>query len=87
MPGPGSDAAAECCQVQPEGVSGSLAAERPRGHEDQTGPAKGDSAQLYEFRLIFMFLSDGWCLVPTPLVGNKLLFLLSLHGSVLKAAA
>ena len=41
MPGHGTTSAAERCQVQPEGVSGSLAAERPRGHEHKTGPAKG----------------------------------------------
>lgn len=37
----GAAAAAERCQVQPEGVSGSLAAERPRRHEHKTGAAKG----------------------------------------------
>lgn len=41
MPGHGPVAAAERCQVQPEGVSGSLAAECAGGHGDKTGPAEG----------------------------------------------
>lgn len=49
MSGHGADAAAERRQVQPEGVSGSLAAERPRGHEHETGPAKGKPVPLYTY--------------------------------------
>lgn len=41
MSGRCTDAAAECCQVQPDGFSGGLAAECPRGHEHKTGSAKG----------------------------------------------
>lgn len=41
MSGHCTDAAAERCQVQPEGFSGGLAAECPRGHEHKTGSAKG----------------------------------------------
>lgn len=44
-----TDAAAERCQVQPDGFSGGLAAECPRGHEHETGSAKGQcSLFLYE---------------------------------------
>lgn len=43
MPRHGADAAAERCEVQPAGVSGGLAAERPRGHEHQTGAAEGET--------------------------------------------
>lgn len=42
MSGHGTTAAAQRCQVQPEGVSGSVAAECPRGNEHKTGPAKGE---------------------------------------------
>ncbi len=41
MSGDGATVAAERRQVQPEGVSGSLAAERPGGHEHKTGAAQG----------------------------------------------
>lgn len=44
MSGHGTNAATKCCEVQPEGVPGGLAAERPRGHEHKTWPAKGQES-------------------------------------------
>lgn len=44
MSGHGPHAAEERRQVQPEGVPGGLAAERPRGDEHQPGAAEGEEA-------------------------------------------
>lgn len=41
MPWSGTYVAPERCEIQPEGVSGGLAAERPRGYENETGSIKG----------------------------------------------
>lgn len=46
MSGCCTDAAAECCQVQPDGLSGRLAAKCPGGHEHKPGSAKGQGSLL-----------------------------------------
>lgn len=46
MSGCCTDAAAECCQVQPDRLSGCLAAKCPGGHEHKTGSAKGQGSLL-----------------------------------------
>lgn len=48
MSGHCTDAAAECCQVQPDRFSGGLAAECPGRHEHKTGSATGQ-ASLFSY--------------------------------------
>lgn len=59
MSGCRADAAAERCKIQPEGISGGLAAECPRGHEHETGSAKGQRSLLlhtaFSHHVVFFF--------------------------------